>query len=578
MSARSASLWVLACSLCLLPPLAQSEAPAAHVGGKWGTLENWPLVSIHAVLTPGGNVLTYGTDGLGHQTGRFIYDVWDPALGGLSTGHMTLPNATGTDIFCSAQVLLPQGDIFIAGGDNFVDGETTQTGNSDANLFAPAANTLSRAGNMHRPRWYASTTTLPNGETYIQGGTGGADHPEVRASDGSFRLLPLDTRAIDAIYPRNFVAPDGRIFGIDIAGNMYFIAADLTTLTPAGNVSVTGGGASAALYAPGKILLIGGNSDGAVTIDINGQQPQVTDTTKLASRRDLVNATVLADGRVLATGGSGGWNQAVGINNSAALWDPATGQWSIGPDGAVARLYHSMALLLPDASVLVAGGGAPGPFTNSNAEIYYPPYLFDATGALAARPQITAAPASIVPGGSFAISVGAQDTIARINLIKTGSVTHSWNMDQRSTGLAFTQSGTSIMLTAPANSNLMPPGYYLLFALNSEGVPSIARIVKAETAPSTPPAPPPAPTSGSDNPPASAPPSNPSPSTPPVNTPSSNPGASPPPPSTTPIHSASGAGGGCTLSASGVADPSLVLLIGLAIVALRKRKSHPASI
>jgi hypothetical protein len=461
--------------------LGQQIPPNANVVGAWSALASWPLIGIHAVLTPGGNVLTYGTDAAGKQTGKFIYDVWDPTAGGIAGGHMTLPNSTNTDIFCSAQMLLPQsGNVFIAGGDNFVNGATTNTGNSDANLFASANNSLSRAGSMNRARWYGSLTTLPNGETYIQGGSGGADRPEVRSAAGVFRLLAIDTNGLAWAYPRNFVAPDGRVFGFDTDGRMYFVSADLTTLTMAGTIPVTGGGSSAAMYAPGKILQIGGNSAGALTIDINGVNPSVVATASLASRRDLVNATVLANGNVLATGGSGAWNQLVDVNNSAAIWDPATGQWTVGPNGAVPRLYHSSALLLPDASVLVAGGGAPGPVTNTNAEIYYPPYLFNAAAGFAPRPSIVSTPTTIKPGVGFNVSVGAADAISRVTLVKTTSVTHSWNMDQRFIAAGLSQTGSTLTVTPPSNRYLTPPGYYLMFAINTAGVPSVAKIVNME--------------------------------------------------------------------------------------------------
>jgi hypothetical protein len=109
----------------------------------------------------------------------------------------------------------------------------------------------------------------------------------------------------------------------------------------------------------------------------------------------------LPDGKVLGTGGSSVENQLTGVNNSAEMWNPATGTWTQGASAVNARLYHGSALLLPDASVLIAGGGAPGPLKNLNAEIYYPPYLFDATGARAARPEIISAPDTVLPGESF---------------------------------------------------------------------------------------------------------------------------------------------------------------------------------
>ena len=99
-----------------------------------------------------------------------------------------------------------------------------------------------------------------------------------------------------------------------------------------------------------------------------------------------------------STGGSAVENQLNGVSNVAEIWNPATGTWTQGATGTHARLYHSFALLLPDATVLVGGGGAPGPLKNLNAEIYYPPYLFDASGQRAARPGIVLAPDTVLAG------------------------------------------------------------------------------------------------------------------------------------------------------------------------------------
>src|SRR6185312_7125807 len=158
-------------------------------------------------------------------TGFFIYDVWDPSAG-LAGGHLTLPNMTGTDIFCSSQLVLAQtGSIFLAGGDNFVNGATTNTGNNNTNVYTPADDSLTRGNNMNRSRWYSSSTTLLNGEVYIQGGSGGADLPEVRSTTGIYRLLPnAVTSALASNFPRNFIAPDGRIFGFDTSGKMYYVS------------------------------------------------------------------------------------------------------------------------------------------------------------------------------------------------------------------------------------------------------------------------------------------------------------------------------------------------------------------
>jgi hypothetical protein len=136
-----------------------------------------------------------------------------------------------------------------------------------------------------------------------------------------------------------------------------------------------------------------------------------------------------------------------------------------------------MALLLPDASVLVGGGGAPGPLMNLNAEIYYPPYLFTSSGALAPRPSIDSAPAALDIGRSFTMNVTAS-TVSRVTLVKTGAVTHSFNMDQRFLELPFTAVDGTLSVQAPGRASDATPGYYLLFFIDGDGVPSIGRIVR----------------------------------------------------------------------------------------------------
>lgn len=474
-----AFLTVVACcagmGMCLFP------AYADNVDGAWSTLEDWPLIAVHGAITPDSRVLSYGTNGDGTQTGYFIYDVWDPTAG-LTGGHVTLDNLTLTDIFCSSQIILPQsGDILIVGGDNWTGTGTTNTGNNNSNLFDYNNDSLLPAAGMNRARWYSSSTTLLNGEIYIQGGNGGGDLPEVRETGGDFRLLTnaaTDTYA--TVFPRNFLAPDGRVFGYDTNGKMFFVdASGLGSLVSAGQFSSSYAGweSSAAMYRPGLILQIGANSSGVLTVDINGPTPNVTATQSTSSQRFWVSATVLADGKVLATGGSGTANALSNVNTSAEIWDPDTGEWSVGASGAVARLYHSSALLLPDASVLVAGGGAPGPLNNTNAEIYYPPYLYAPGGGFATRPQITSALDVADVGDVLSVQVDTA-TISRVTLVKTGSVTHSVNMDQRFVELLFTASGSTLDVSLPERASDIPPGYYLLFVIDDAGVPSLAHMLR----------------------------------------------------------------------------------------------------
>jgi YVTN family beta-propeller protein len=464
----------------------------ANVKGMWSPVYPWPLISVHSVLLPDGRVMTYGSDLTGLQTGHANYDVWDSG-GSPGSGHLTLANSTGTDIFCSSQVLLPlSGNVFIAGGDVWTGTKTTNSPNNNSNLYDGASMSLTRGPNMQRARWYSSSTTLINGETYIQGGSGGADRPEIRGLDGSFRLMSgINTSGLGTSYPRNFIAPDGRVFGYDPgSGQMYWVdpsGSGTITLLTKFNTAYSGGWySSTAMYRPGRILQIGGNSNGAYTIDITGSSPIVAQTQTMSSTRAWVNATVLADGKVVATSGSAVAGESTGYNNIAEIWNPATGQWLQGAVAQKMRLYHSNALLLPDGSVLVSGGGATSPTAttdpnknNLNAEVYYPPYLFTASGTRAPRPAVANVPTWIDIGKTFGLDVTANATnVSRITLVKTGSMSHSFNMDQRFLDLTFNVSGSHVAVQAPTHAGEAPPGYYLLFVFNQAGVPSVGKIVR----------------------------------------------------------------------------------------------------
>jgi YVTN family beta-propeller protein len=463
---------------CLASPI---PAAANSTSGAWSAVKPWPLIAVHAVLMPDGRVLTYGTKSDGTQKAAFIYDVWDPSAG-LDAGHVTLPNTTGTDIFCSSQVNLPGGgQVFIAGGDNWTGTSTTNTANNNSNVFDYTIDTLTRQNNLKRARWYSSSTVLLNGEVYVQGGKSGEDRPEIRSADGTFRILSgANTSDLFYYFPRNFIAPDGRIFGYDVNGNMYYVS----TAGTGSRIPLTqftgpkGKGSSAAMFRPGRILQFGGSAKTAKIIDITNGTPVVTSTASLSSKRFWVNATILANGRVLATGGSETDNTMTGVNYSAEIWNPNTGTWLRGAEGDRARLYHSTALLLPDASVLIAGGGASGPQTNTNVEVYYPPYLYKASGGWAERPAIQLAPSFIDIGGSFAVDLAGSESIDRVVVVKTGSASHSFNMDQRFVELTFQQAGNTLTVQAPTRAADAPPGFYLLFVMNDAGTPSIARIAR----------------------------------------------------------------------------------------------------
>ncbi len=471
---------------------AAAAAAGDPVRGTFGPQVAWPVMPIHSIVLPDGRVLSYGTRGNGTQTAYYEYDVWNP-----STGlHSVLPNQTATDIFCSSHVLLLNGDVEIYGGDNLPADTNTQ--NRDVNQFLTAQNTLVRTGSLNRLRWYSTATVLPNAEVYIQGGSGGADFPERRTSAGQFQLLTgAPTGSLSSGYPKNFVAPDGLVFGIANTA-MYKV-------NPGGNGSITslgsfptdntGGTATSVMFAPGRILQVGGGPGSAASrrasiIDINGSSPQVTGLPLAQFGRHWGNATVMADGRVLVSGGSAVNNAATGVAYTSEIFDPATNSWTTGATATRMRLYHSGSLLLPDATVITMGGGTPGPETNLNAEIYYPPYLYNSDGTPAVRPTISSATTVTDPAATINIESPEAAAISRVSLVKLGAVTHSIDMDQRFLNLPITsRSGTTLQVDLPDNVNETPPGYYMIFVLDGAGVPSHAKIVRINVAGTTPPPP-----------------------------------------------------------------------------------------
>jgi hypothetical protein len=244
---------------------------------------------------------------------------------------------------------------------------------------------------------------------------------------------------------------------------------------------------SSAMYLPGKILKSGtatdssGNSPSSATtyaIDMTSASPTWRTLAPMAFPRAYHVLTSLPDGTVLATGG-GRTTGDYDIPNAvyaAELWSPLTEAWTTLSTGQSPRLYHSTALLLPDARVLVAGGGrspGPDPRDQENAEIFAPPYLFKGP-----RPKITGAPAQLAYGQAFTVETPDASRIAKVALVGLGAMTHGFNMGQRYVPLSFTAGAGALTVTSPANANLAPPGHYMLFVLDDLGVPSSAWLLR----------------------------------------------------------------------------------------------------
>jgi hypothetical protein len=211
-------------------------------------------------------------------------------------------------------------------------------------------------------------------------------------------------------------------------------------------------------------------------IDLTIAVPVWRYTESMTHARRQFNATLLPDGSVLATGGTSaaGFSDPAGAVRAAEVWNPATEVWSPLASNRVTRVYHSTTLLLPDGRVLHSGSGdGPALPRELNAEIFSPPYLFHGS-----RPSIDGAPEAVAYSQQFFVTTPDAPRVVRATLLRLGSVTHGFDQNQRFLELPLRRAGGSLMVTAPESGTLAPPGHYMLFILNGNGVPSKARIIR----------------------------------------------------------------------------------------------------
>jgi hypothetical protein len=495
-------------------PVNVSALPPEATTGKWGPVVPWDIVPLHMSLMPTGKIVAWGkterTDTMGMPR------IWDPAAG-LPTSA-TMINVD-TMLFCAGHTLMPDGNLMVSGG-HLKDG----FGIAVTNFFSPDG-AWSKGPNMAHGRWYPTVTVLEDSRILTMAGRNQQNQvvrvPEIWENGRWVELPGANLPGNDGeipYYPRNFVDPkNGLIFyagervrsrWFNVDGSGAGGGRGSWTFGPTHIFGSNRDYGSAVMYDAGKILVVGGGgmtnwptpdpttgqpTNTAEIIDLNDANPTWRSTGSMTFRRRHMNATVLPDGQVLATGGtSGGGSVLVNITPSLAvheaeLWNPATGQWTTlaRNDNGVMRLYHSVSLLLPNGTVLngasgdamtIAPGGGEIPVPPEyNHEIFSPPYLFKGV-----RPTITSAPASVSYGQVFSVATPNAAQITSVRWIRLGSVTHAFDASARANTLSFTINGGNVDVTAPVLPRLAPPGHYLLFLLNRNGVPSEGKVVRIQ--------------------------------------------------------------------------------------------------
>jgi hypothetical protein len=459
---------VLAGSFWLSPPAAVVRAQTPDQIGEWGAVLNWGIQGKHMVLMPNGNVLVWSTG----DNAR----VWNP-----QTGGFTQTPALFGDLHCAGQTTLADGRVMVIGGQN----GATHNGITVNALFDPYSNTWTEGAAMAYQRWYPTATTLPDGRVLATSG----DRPDgtrttipeiYDPNTNTWTQLPNANRE-QGLYPFMFVLPDGRLYEAGTFNQTYFLdtAAQTWTNGPINTFGSDSYAESAAMYAPGKILRAGGGDPAfanAATIDLSGAvaSPQWKTISPMAFPRRRHNLVIMADGQVMAIGGTRQADSDSLAILEGEIWNPTSEQWTTVAPMSEARMYHSSALLLPDGRIVTAGGEADG---RLHAQIYSPPYLFQGS-----RPTITSSPELAAYGSSFEIGTPNPAAIASVALIRPAAVTHAFDENQRYVPLTFAQTANGLMATAPASGNIAPPGYYMLVIKDTSGVPSVASWIRVDTA------------------------------------------------------------------------------------------------
>ena len=357
---------------------------------------------------------------------------------------------------------------------------------------------------MAHGRWYPTVTLLGDGRVMTFSGdndSSGATNQAVEIyTVGSGWSQEYQASWTPPLYPRMHLLPNGKVVSsgpqsgthvfdpsnqswvLNVAFTNYgttrtYGSSVLLPLTPANN------------YDP-RIMILGGNSPATATtefIDMGASNPTWINGPSMSQARIEMNAVLLPNGRMLALGGSVNDEDATTKSLNADLFNTdaidmtkslgGVARSSAGAN-AYARLYHEVALLLPDATVWLAGGNPTRGTYEQHVEIYKPPYLFNSDGSAATRPTLSSAPSTIAWNGSFSVSTPDAANISQVVLMRPGSPTHAFDHGAALwSGLSFTAGSGTLSVTAPPNSKIAPPGYYMLFIINNDGVPSVAPFV-----------------------------------------------------------------------------------------------------
>lgn len=487
-------------------PSVDLDRCATGASGKWEQVSGDPrVIMMHAALLANTTtVLFWGYVDTPPGVAPNQTRLWDPTGGYTDPANQpaNVSAPPGNASFCN---LHSAGHAYLDDAEGTLLAHGAETaGNQQALLFHPSTKKWEGPGSVPPVsptavnRFYATTLTLPDGRLLtMYGGTANSievfDPGSKKWSDGlggpvgSQLLLPPSIAY--RWYPWAYLLPGGDIF---IAGYQKVTTRFAWTPTVAVKYQpqMMNGPRSPALggelgtsvllkLSPpnyeARVLIaagMGATAQTAEIIDLSAVTPAWTPLLPLKyARPQQCTATLLPDGRVFLSGGTGGPDPAEIFDpgNPAAGWTPT-------PPMTYTRGYHSSAILLSDGSVLV-GGDRDGSGVLTPHERFFPGYCF------LPRPTITTiAPATVSHGATFTINTPDAPSIAEVVLMRPGAVTHGFNQTQRLVGCTFTRGANTLSVQTPPNDavgrNAAPRGWYLLFIVDAGRVPSVAKWIR----------------------------------------------------------------------------------------------------
>lgn len=490
-----------------------NENAVKHIRGSWGPVLQWPVKAIHASLLPSGHIVSHASVNHGSIAGNdpnAAHDYTSIDLAKIQDWSHQWIDHQREEMYCSAHTLLPDGSLFEFGGHGGANQDYLFYGQKQASTFDFGSKTWINQADMSQARWYATGVTLGNGHVLAIGGShagGNSFTPEVFDGTNWRSLSNVNYQnrlnnndfVFDHTYPFVHLLSDGRVLWAGWDENMAYINVN-------GNGSwsqnykrenIQRAWGASVVYRVDKILMVGGvdhkgvygtATRSASHIDLTGSTPQVTKASPMLFPRADADGTILANGEVFMNGG--GYYHVLGSSPTHVYvpetWNPDTGEWTLGAQATNSRGYHSTTLLLPDGRVWTGGGecGDTCP-DGKTAQVYTPPYLYkrNGSGGLARRPSINSVKSPIGYGETFQARVSGGNIssggVSKVSLIRLGSTTHHINFEQRYIELDHQLSGSnSLTLTSPANGNIAPPGFYMLFVIDGAGVPSVSKMVQ----------------------------------------------------------------------------------------------------